>query len=340
MNDIEELDAVRQLNPTTQPSAGARVAAADRLQQRIDRTHGHRSRRRPIVLAGAATALAVAGLVAVSVIGGGSDSRLVAPADAAQALGRVADVAADRPDATLQPGEYWYVQDASRYLTTVGDSPPYSALGSTELRETWTDRDGNGRYRSTSTGQPEFLGPRDRQRWKRSGSPQLSGRGPGQIETQAIRSSGFTAGASTLTYEQLSDLPTEGNKMYSELRRLAGDSGPSPDEEVFTIIGDLLRNDPVPPRVRAALYRAVAYIKGIRLVGPVKDSLNRPGVAVELDSSGMHRRLVFDPDTALLLAEQDVLAERVSYIDADPGTIVGDRLAVRQTIVSSDDARP
>lgn len=340
MNDIDEMDAVRRLEPTTPPSAGVRVAAADRLQQRMDHGSGRRSERRPAVLAGIATALAVAGLVVVAVVGGGSESRLVAPADAAEALSRVAGVAAKRPDATLRPGEYWYVQDRSRYLVTVGDQPSYSALRAVELRETWTDRDANGRYRDTSTGQPEFLGPRDRQRWKRSGSPQLSGRAPGQVEERAFSGRGFTVGASTVTYEQLANLPADGDEMYDELRRLASDAGPSPDEEVFTIVGDLLRSNPVPPRVRAGLYRAVAYIEGIRLVGPVKDSLGRPGVAVELTSRSMRRRLVFDPETALLLAEQDVLAERVPFIDAAPGTVVGDRLAVRQAVVNSDRARP
>jgi hypothetical protein len=341
--DIDDLEAVRQLPAVAEPSAATRVAAADRLQRRIDASRQPAPRRRrPLALAAVGAALAAAGLIAVATLGGGGGGvRLVAPADAAEALSRVAGVAAGQPDVALAPGQYWYVQDRSRYLTTVGDAPPYSAFGATEVRETWTDRDGNGRYRSTSSGHLQFLGPRDRERWERSGRPALSGRSPGDVETHTTTDSPqFGVGAGTVSYAELAALPTDGAAMYAALRRLAGDAGPSPDEEVFAIIGDLLRNDPVPPEVRAGLYRAAAYIKGIRLIGPVRDSLGRRGVAVELDSSAMRRRLVFDPHTALLLAEQDVLATRVPYLDAAPGTVIGDRLAVRQAIVPTAESRP
>lgn len=369
---MNEIDVVKRLYVPDEPSERTRADAAARLQRRIDGVHGSRSpQRRPRALLGAAAGLALTGLIAVALAGGGSESRLVAPASAAQALSRVAGVAAQRDDPALRPGEFWYVQDRSRYLTTFDERLPFSVLGATELRETWTDRGADGRYESTLSGQPEFPGPRDERRSKLAGRPQAKVAGyqgasaasppsaePGNVvraspepadttstaraatTEMGFRSPGFGAGARSLSYEQLADLPTEGRAMYDRLRKLAGGAGRSPDQEVFTIIGDLLRSDPVPPKVRAGLYRAAVHIKGIRLVGAVTDSLGRHGVAVELATGGTRSRLVFDPDTALLLAEQDVLARRVPYVDAEPGAVIGERIAVRQAIVATAHSRP
>ncbi len=341
MNSDELVEILRDLRVEEDPSAAARVAAADRLQRRIDggSPGPRRPDRRPLLLAGLAVAAAV-GVFIIAALGG-DDTRLApASATAAEALDQVADVAADRDDRLLKPGEYWYVKDQERYMTTsaVGDDvkDSYSYIEPSE-RETWTDATGNGRFRSASVGGPEFFGPRDRANYEKAGSPKEPGRSFAQ---PMDRTDGFYVGSKLLSYEQLQHLPTDGRKLYAYLLEAAGDAGPSPDEEVFTIIGDLLRSQPIPPAVRAGLYRAAAYVRGIRLVGPVRDQLGREGVGVEIDSADMHRRLVFDPGTALLLAEQDVLAKRVAYLDAAPGTVIGGRVAVRQAIVPSETARP
>ena len=240
MIDLDELDAVKQLQVPDEPSERARVDAAARLQRRIDHAHRRRApRRRPLALAGAAAGLALTGLIAVSLAGGGSETRLVAPADAAQVLSRVAAVAAKRHDAPLRPGEYWYVQDRSRYLTTFTGRSPFSVVGATEVRETWTNRGADGRYVSRSTRQPYFLGPRDKFRWERAGRPQAKVAGyqhasgalapygkrrtpiratpagptstaPGTETEMTTNASGFGAGASSSTYKQLAGLPEEG----------------------------------------------------------------------------------------------------------------------------------
>ncbi len=337
MNQIDELEIVRALYVTDEPSDAARDAAAARLQARIDGAVARRRHRRPLVLGGVGLAGSAAVLFAIAV--GGEDSALnPAPADARAVLVRVASVAEKRADRPLAPGEYWYVDAQQRYMLTVGDGPGYSAI-TRSTRATWTGRSGDGRYVERTLGTPVFFGPRDRKRWEEQGRPLLTGSRPDQVSTASFGDHGVTIGSRTISYEQLDDLPTDGRAMYRELLAAAGDAGPSPDEEVFATIGDLLRSEPVPPDIRAGLFRAAAYIKGIRLVGAVRDALGRRGVAIELHSRDMLRRLVFDPQTALLLAEQDVLAERVGYLDAAAGTVIGERLAVSQGIVADDQTR-
>lgn len=74
---------------------------------------------------------------------------------------------------------------------------------------------------------------------------------------------------------------TNPQKLY---RRLYA-AGHSP-HEVFVEIGDELRNRPAPVAIRVALYRTLALIPGIRLVGPTSDSVGRRGVAVGFTQDG------------------------------------------------------
>jgi hypothetical protein len=338
MTTIDELDVIRELRAAPDPSATARVAAADRLHTRME----GRGPRRPrwLLVAGAGAAAAIALFVVLAA--GGEDSTLrPAPANAREVLNRTAAVALRRDDRGLRPGEYWYIAERSRYVSTAviedGSGKGYSAIvpGS---RETWTGHDGRLRIVIRKSGKPEFFGARDRRRWEDAGRPPMGGGPVGEvIESEHQK---YTFGSTQLSYSELLDLPQDGPAMYRRLIDGAGDAGNSPDEEAFVMIGDLLREAPVPPGVRAGLYRAAAYIKGIRLVGAVRDQLGRRGVAVELDSGDRRQRLVFDPETALLLAEQQLLTKRVGYLDAAPGTITGERIVVRQGIVSGDHARP
>jgi len=335
-DELPRLRALRAEDGAPDPAAEARARAA--LARHIaaaGRTPRRPRRRRWRVPAIALPALAAAAVAVLLVTGGGA--RDVAPDDAAAALERAAAAARARPAGVPGPGEYLYLRDRTAYLATVADRAPYSYLRPA-VRETWVARDGSGRYVERGAGPPVFPGPRDRARWVAAGRPSLGARIPRAAGTLPPR--GFPAGASTLSFAELAALPEDGDAMYARLRELAGDAGPSPDVEAFVIIGDLLRSAPVPPAQRAALYRAAARIEGVRLAGAVRDDLGRPGVAVDLEHEGQRRRLVFDPRTSNLLAEQEVLTERASYLDAAPGFPLGSRVVVEQGVVDDVGARP
>jgi hypothetical protein len=300
-------------------------------------------RRRPWTLAIAAGALACTAAVAIAVLTGVDDVSLAPPpATAKAALERAASAAEEQPEPPLAVGEYVYVRERSAYLgTTAGDAAAgWSVLAPSE-RETWTNRDGGGRIVvHPSTGRPTFPGPRDRERWEAAGRPDLNP-GPSRgAHVMRMPAHGYTTGSRQISYEQLSALPSDGEAMYRKLVELAADAGPSPDQEAFTIIGDLLRSGPVPAHVRAGLYRAAGHIKGVRYAGAARDELGRAGLAVELRESETVRRLVFDPDTSQLLVEQERLLRRQPYVDADPGFVTGYRLVLENGVVKSDHARP
>jgi hypothetical protein len=90
-----------------------------------------------------------------------------------------------------------------------------------------------------------------------------------------------------------------------------------------------LMSSPVPASVRAALYRLVATLPGVRYDGPARDALGRPGVAVSIATSGEANRMIFDPRTGALLGESSttrlstavvsvVAAAAVRSVDAVP----------------------
>jgi hypothetical protein len=74
----------------------------------------------------------------------------------------------------------------------------------------------------------------------------------------------------------------------------------------LSAIKELLQS-PVPPAVRAALYRAAALIPGVRYDGHVHDALGRAGVGVSAGKPGTEFELIFDPATGALLGEHSAL---------------------------------
>jgi hypothetical protein len=102
-----------------------------------------------------------------------------------------------------------------------------------------------------------------------------------------------------LGWDKLYAQPTESGALESRLRATSLDGIRDGDTELFALVGDLLRESPAPPKLRTALWEVVARVPGVSLVGPVKDSSGRPGVAIELGEHGY----VLDPTAGRLLEE-------------------------------------
>ena len=124
--------------------------------------------------------------------------------------------------------------------------------------------------------------------------------------------------------------------MHSDVlyRRLYA-AGGSP-YEVFVEIGDELRNRPAPTGLRAALYRALALVPGIRLVGPIRDSVGRHGVAVAFTQDGLQDELIFDPRTATMLEERTIVSNPAKFALGLPrGSIVSSTTYLRRAITDT-----
>jgi hypothetical protein len=283
--------------------------------------HRRRRPRRRTVIAIAAAGLAIAIAIPIALPGGvtgGAD-----PA-AAAVLHRVALRAAQQPpDPAPLPGQYLYTrsESASTFLFVVGDGRTLF-FHQPLIRASWIGPDGSGRILSTA-GEVTFLAEKDRATWIAAGSPDLCA----DVCEGQTRDEPF--GPGELAIRELPDLPTDPEELLELLERREIVGGPSGDWETFAIIGDLLRETSLQPKERAALYQVAAELPGVELVGRVVDGAGRPGVAVaytrtNTDAPSRHQ-LIFDPTTAELLGENEVLTED-STIDVEsggPGAIYG-----------------
>jgi hypothetical protein len=113
----------------------------------------------------------------------------------------------------------------------------------------------------------------------------------------------------------------------------------SPNGEVFVEIADALREAPQTPRLRAMLYRALALVPGVQLLGNVKDRLGRDAIGVAYtEHTGMRHELLFDPQTAEVLNERQVVVRPVQGLRAAPGTAVEDVVYTRRAVTDTTTA--
>jgi hypothetical protein len=247
------------------------------------------------------------GVVAVVVVRSGDQ----APATAAELLTRTAAVA-QGASPMEGGGPYVYAKTTSEQLTSAGEGGEIWSVIQPIEEETWIAPDGSGRMRAV-LGQARFPGPRDEERWRTSGAPEFpSG------------TSDDTFPAGVLTFEDLESLPMDPHELLPVLRDQVSSEGVSGDPGVFLRIGQLLSRGDAPAALRASLYRAAAKLTGIELVGPITDPTGRPGVGVAMTyeemGASIRAVMIFDEETSELLAQEQILLEPASWVDAKAGT--------------------
>jgi hypothetical protein len=178
--------------------------------------------------------------------------------------------------AGAQPGgwpnaAYWHVKEV------------YVQAGKTYRREVWIAHNGNGVLEDSGAG------------------PGLINLGPASFEG--------------LSWAQLYALPTDPAKLAAALQgsftagfptASASPGAVTQSQELYVVVGDLLRESPASPALREALFEVAAAIPGVVVKGHYTDALGRTGTAVERGGEA----LVIDPANGALLAD----------IEGDPNT--------------------
>jgi len=327
MNEIDLLQELRAGLPG--PRAESRASARGALVARIEQSQQpparaavpiwRRSRLRLVAALAALAALLVA--VPTLILGGGGE---VQPA-LGQVLRTAAAVAATQPaEPRPGPGQYFYTRSREAYLTTSVEATRAWSVLVPRIRQTWIAANGTGRARAVST-KPEFLTAGQRRAWKAAGSPHL---GSGGVEDFALSGQPFL---------DTSNLPTEPRALRKliEARKIPRVDGPPGEAETFTLIGDMLRDTYVPPAFRAALYRVVAELPKVKLLGEVKDPIDRKGIGVAFTKGSVTHELIFDPKTSALLGEREVAARRIPDLQVPAGTETGSVTYLESKVVDS-----
>jgi hypothetical protein len=301
----DELDLLRRHRSDPTPPSGEARAAARQALERVMRQDAHASlgaapprkrapsRRRPLMGATGAAALAVVAIIVAALVRSGPTTQ---PALAAgTVLQRLARVASDQPWAVPGPGQYLYT--ASHSLSGSDTELPggvYCQAVFEQYRQNWVAANGEGMFR-------EIDGP----------AHYHSGREASECKSAPAQPAGESStwaapGCLSIDPIPFGRLPM--NPVTLRARLLTGkvEGGPPGPGEAFTQVGDLLRNTDASPALRAALYRAAAGIPGVKSLGTVTDELGRKGLGLAFDAHGTRHELIFSATTSALLAQQDV----------------------------------
>lgn len=295
--------------------AGPDSAEGQRLYRRITEQAGEPGRtrsgfgpgwrrpRRPLILS-AAGAAAAAGLatVLVGVLPG-------SPPAAAAVLEKAASTAARQPAGpVLQPGQYLYIKtvetvslSAGQVINPAKGSSPASTpvfLGDSQLgapvmsgqgkcvmtRELWLAPSGALRLTYTPDG------------------PQNTSPAAG-CHAYSYSWAASDSGANPFFPVIGSGLPTSPAALERVIEQRYGDG--KPDRTLFAALTELLEASQT-PSLRAALYRVVELLPGIKNQGAMTDQLGRRGTAVGYTDDGIRYELIFNPATSAVLETRSV----------------------------------
>jgi hypothetical protein len=267
-------------------------------------------RRRAIFRSALALGLTAAAVVLLSaplVPGVGSSPGGGAPFVSDASARSVLLAAAVHAESAPTHGTYWHVR--SRTTTTLpqayGRGENRYALEQLSAREEWTTRSGHAWAGSREWVRPKT--PQDEAAWRRDGAPSTWCIGKTDTEppkpiclhtapgTASLTKDYFpfeVAEGLELTFAQLQRLPQDADALHGWLVGITRrDLDPSAsadvvDTNVTQILADLLVYPPVPPRVRAAAFRALADMPNVTSTGSTRDQLGRPGIGIAITESG------------------------------------------------------
>ncbi|MDX3075625.1 CU044_5270 family protein [Streptomyces sp. MI02-7b] len=248
--------------------------------------------------------------------------------------------AARKAESSASEGTYWQTTTRSEHLEVTEAKGQVFAVRSTSTDE-WSVGVRPGTASLMVSGLESATGPRtaaDTARWHAAGSPRTvevgigkaagtgkimftmgTGRGPMVMRTN-VDDKIYAVGPNNVTYKDLRALPSTSGALSRYLERLhaqdnGADTGAGNRSAWMLRQAANLVTMPVKPGVRAAAYRVMADLPGVRVTGRVTDPLGRAGVGVDFPVSyrtplGTTReRLVVDPSTGAMLSDEVVLLE-------------------------------
>ncbi|MEV5749948.1 CU044_5270 family protein [Actinoallomurus sp. NPDC052308] len=117
-------------------------------------------------------------------------------------------------------------------------------------------------------------------------------------------------------YAYLRSLPTDPKALLALVYRQSAQFPLGRDAAAFTMIEDLMRRSVLPPRLRAALYGALAAIPGVRFAKDVTDTAGRHGVALyRIDEGYLRTDVIVDPTTYAYLGYRSITVKAHTSTD-------------------------
>ncbi|WP_149261059.1 CU044_5270 family protein [Actinomadura sp. K4S16] len=288
---MDELNTLRNMRASLAEPEPVRLAA---VRSRVTTGFGERGRRVRLprtgvrlVAVGALAVTAAAGITVAQNLGGvdedghrrsGIPGLPAGPvASAAELTHRASLKAATEPAWNPRPDQWTYVKEL---LATSSAGTAGSVSGRPDKRTTverWIRVDGMRRATMENGGRLENAPttPMDRSAVPRS------------------------------DYTYLRSLPTDPKALLALVYQQSGQTPLGRDAGAFTTIQDLMSRSVLPPKLRAALYGALAAIPGVRFARDVTDAAGRHGVALyRIDEGYLRTDVIIDPTTFAYLGHR------------------------------------
>jgi hypothetical protein len=361
----EAMDLLTRVTPDLDGAPDPQQRARD-LTKILAQPHGQATRaperpagvRHPITWTTAVgmTAIATAVAVAVAVLAPSRrDADRPQPgSEQVIAAEQVLLAAARRAEA--QPattGRWWHTE--RRHLATTpfaaGQGHDAFSFVMEGVIANWSPARGKQAWEGGTKPYYRFPTPKDEANWRRAGEPVKPGpsgdKRPGFVQrhrdprvlkqppTPQHRIDGpafWVLGRTGLTVRDVQRLPTTPaalQRVLLSMRWPERDGARAPADTAQWLWDEtlnMLAEWPVTSRTRAAAYRMLAHLPGIRSIGRVTDPLGRTGVAVgrtghDRGFGTVEKQFIFDPDTSAFLASQTMLrAPTVGTAIRHPGT--------------------
>jgi len=107
----------------------------------------------------------------------------------------------------------------------------------------------------------------------------------------------WQVGPKDLDWKGLEQLTTDSGKLLGLLQSPPRPKSISPFDQAVTLLTD----SPASPKLRAGVFKAMGGLKGVKLLGQVKDSTGRGGTAVEFAEARSLGQVIVDPKTSAIL---------------------------------------
>ena len=324
------------------------------LQRRARRRR--QARRRRLGLLGAVVGVLAAGvLVGALPTGGTDDTQLgLTPASAAIALDRAATAAMRQAAVYPTARQYEYLKVQEGVTSSVGVASFGVRFWQSDTKQDWYRANGAGRERVVNS-RAGLLAPLDRSLARAHG---IAWR-----EMVINQDGDSTYGAGGLAFYTIFDparLPTQPAALLRAIERQlrlketapTSTAGATASEvattSVFSVIANRLLFESNSPTLRAALYRVIAHLPGVQLLGWRTDRIGRRGIAVaishaEVGDEATRMELLFDPATSDPLQTQLVQLAPLYESGTPPlprGTVLRYTVFVKRGIVNSIEDLP
>jgi hypothetical protein len=247
---------------------------------------------------------------------------------ASSAAAQMLNVAADKigaVDPVVRPGQYLYIAQRGWGMTSIGDKP--IAFLEEQVGEKWVpaDRSAEWLMLSRTTGNRQWILGTE------ADYPGLNIREDKNRVEQRVKCGTFyldpgerpcerPGSWQNPTQEFLASLPSDPKQLYDRLRSDAGNRGIHPDTQVLVLATDALGTGVLPAKVRANLYRALAFLPGLAITDQEATLDGRRGIGFGLSRAGERDEIVIDPATGQCIGGRRVLTK--AKYDLPAGTVI------------------